>query len=50
MASDALLELNGIKAGYGRAALVLRDLTVKVPAGTIVCLVGPNGAGKSTVL
>jgi branched-chain amino acid transport system ATP-binding protein len=48
--SEALLELNGIKAGYGRAALVLRDLTVKVPAGTIVCLVGPNGAGKSTVL
>jgi branched-chain amino acid transport system ATP-binding protein len=48
--SEALLELDGIKAGYGRAALVLRDLTVKVPAGTIVCLVGPNGAGKSTVL
>jgi branched-chain amino acid transport system ATP-binding protein len=23
---------------------------VKVPAGTVVCLVGPNGAGKSTVL
>jgi branched-chain amino acid transport system ATP-binding protein len=50
LVSEALLELNGIKAGYGRAALVLRDLTVKVPAGTIVCLVGPNGAGKSTVL
>jgi branched-chain amino acid transport system ATP-binding protein len=50
LASEPLLELNGIKAGYGRAALVLRDLTVKVPAGTIVCLVGPNGAGKSTVL
>lgn len=30
--------------------MVLRGLTVKVPAGTIVCLVGPNGAGKSTVL
>ncbi|WP_223405654.1 ABC transporter ATP-binding protein [Occultella gossypii] len=45
-----LLELNGIEAGYGRAALVLRGLTVKVPPRTIVCLVGPNGAGKSTVL
>ena len=45
-----LLELNDIEAGYGRAALVLRGLTVKVPAGTVVCLVGPNGAGKSTVL
>ncbi|GAB2445742.1 ABC transporter ATP-binding protein [Nocardioides hungaricus] len=55
MASDThppeyLLELTDIEAGYGRAALVLRGLTVKVPAGSIVCLVGPNGAGKSTVL
>ncbi|WP_028471495.1 ABC transporter ATP-binding protein [Nocardioides alkalitolerans] len=56
MASDAphpprpLLELVDVEAGYGRAALVLRGLTVRVPAATIVCLVGPNGAGKSTVL
>lgn len=49
-ASDSLLELNDIQAGYGRAAMVLRGLTVRVPAGKIVCLVGPNGAGKSTVL
>jgi branched-chain amino acid transport system ATP-binding protein len=45
-----MLELIDIQAGYGRAALVLRGLTVKVPATTVVCLVGPNGAGKSTVL
>lgn len=50
MASENLLELNDVQAGYGRAAMVLRGLTVKVPAGKIVCLVGPNGAGKSTVL
>jgi branched-chain amino acid transport system ATP-binding protein len=48
--SDVILELNGIEAGYGKAALVLRGLTVQVPRGTVVCLVGPNGAGKSTVL
>jgi branched-chain amino acid transport system ATP-binding protein len=48
--SDFLLELRDIQAGYGRAALVLRGLTVQVPPGTVVCLVGPNGAGKSTVL
>jgi branched-chain amino acid transport system ATP-binding protein len=47
---DAVLRLDGIEAGYGRAALVLRGLDVGVPAGTVVCLVGPNGAGKSTVL
>jgi branched-chain amino acid transport system ATP-binding protein len=45
-----MLELVDIEAGYGRAALVLRGLTVRVPANTVVCLVGPNGAGKSTVL
>ena len=45
-----LLELGDVEAGYGRAALVLRGLSVTVPAGTVVCLVGPNGAGKSTVL
>ena len=50
MASDYLLDLDDIQAGYGRAAMVLRGLTVQVPAGKIVCLVGPNGAGKSTVL
>jgi len=47
---EYLLELEDIEAGYGRAALVLRGLTVKVPPATVVCLVGPNGAGKSTVL
>ena len=48
---DYLLELDDIEAGYGRAALVLRGLTVQgADRPSIVCLVGPNGAGKSTVL
>jgi branched-chain amino acid transport system ATP-binding protein len=50
LASEYLLELRDIEAGYGRAALVLRGLTVRVPPSSVVCLVGPNGAGKSTVL
>ena len=48
--SEPMLALVDIEASYGRAALVLRGLTVKVPATTVVCLVGPNGAGKSTAL
>ncbi|MFI6902896.1 ABC transporter ATP-binding protein [Nonomuraea sp. NPDC050394] len=48
--SEPLLSLKDITAGYGRAALVLRGLSVMVEAGQVVCLVGPNGAGKSTVL
>lgn len=50
MASEVVLELSDIEAGYGKAALVLRGLSVSVERGTVVCLVGPNGAGKSTVL
>ncbi|GAA2675552.1 ABC transporter ATP-binding protein [Nonomuraea recticatena] len=48
--SEIVLALNDLEAGYGRAALVLRGLSVTVEAGQVVCLVGPNGAGKSTVL
>jgi branched-chain amino acid transport system ATP-binding protein len=48
--SDPVFSLQDVEAGYGRAALVLRGLSVTVPAGSVVCLVGPNGAGKSTVL
>jgi branched-chain amino acid transport system ATP-binding protein len=49
-AAQPLLSLDDVEAGYGRAALVLRGLTVHVPPATVVCLVGPNGAGKSTAL
>jgi branched-chain amino acid transport system ATP-binding protein len=45
-----VFEVLDVEAGYGRAALVLRGLSVRVDAGQVVCLVGPNGAGKSTVL
>ncbi|MCI4321868.1 MAG: ABC transporter ATP-binding protein [Thermoplasmata archaeon] len=47
--SDPVLQLSNITAGYGRST-VLRDVTVEIPAGTIVALLGPNGAGKSTFL
>jgi branched-chain amino acid transport system ATP-binding protein len=43
------LALEGITAGYGRTT-VLRDVTVTVPAGSVVALIGPNGAGKTTLL
>lgn len=29
---------------------VLRDITLNIPAGKIVCIVGPSGCGKSTLL
>lgn len=48
--SDPVLALSNVEAGYGRAAPVLRGLSITVRPQEVVCLVGPNGAGKSTVL
>lgn len=44
-----MLRLDRISAGYGRAQ-VLRDLSLEVQPGEILCLLGRNGAGKSTVM
>jgi branched-chain amino acid transport system ATP-binding protein len=44
-----LLELSGVRAGYGRVE-VLRDVDVKVAEGELVTVIGANGAGKSTLL
>jgi branched-chain amino acid transport system ATP-binding protein len=44
-----MLRLEGVTAGYGRIA-ALRDVTLEVRAGELVCLVGANGAGKTTTL
>lgn len=44
-----MLELRGVGAGYGKAQ-VLRDLTLDVRAGEILCVLGRNGAGKTTMM
>ncbi len=44
-----MLALERINAGYGRAQ-VLRDLSLSVASGEILCLLGRNGAGKTTAL
>ncbi len=44
-----MLELRGIGAGYGRAQ-VLREMSLRVGVGEILCLLGRNGAGKTTAM
>jgi manganese/zinc/iron transport system ATP- binding protein len=43
------LEVAGLSAGYG-STFVLRDISLVVPAGSVLGLIGPNGSGKSTLL
>ena len=47
--ADTLLELKGVRAGYGDA-VVLDDVSLEVPAGESVAVLGRNGVGKSTLL
>ncbi len=47
--SDALLAIDGLRAGYGRIE-ILRGLSLRVRARTLCAIVGANGAGKTTLL
>ena len=42
-----MLELQGVDTAYGGVPM-LRDVSLSVRSGEIVCLLGPNGAGKTT--
>lgn len=43
------LKARGVVAGYRRKPPVLVDVSISVPAGTIVGLAGPSGTGKTTL-
>ena len=45
-----LLELENVEVVYDRVILVLRGVSLVLPAGGMVALLGANGAGKSTTL
>jgi branched-chain amino acid transport system ATP-binding protein len=44
-----MLELERLNSGYGRAQ-VLRDVSLSVSSGEVLCLFGRNGAGKTTTM
>jgi branched-chain amino acid transport system ATP-binding protein len=49
MTAAALLQLEGLRAGYGHVE-VLHGVSLTVREGSMVAIVGPNGAGKTTLM
>lgn len=45
----SLLETRHLKVSYG-SVVALKDMSLDVKTGELVCLIGANGAGKSTAL
>jgi len=44
------LAFDGVSFAYRGDEHVLRDVSVRIPAGTVCALVGPSGAGKTTFI
>jgi len=49
-AGPPLLSVNSIEVVYDHVILVLKGVSLSLPAGDVVTLLGANGAGKSTTL
>jgi sulfate-transporting ATPase len=50
---DVVIEAKGLTKAYGEAGkerLLLHQLDLSIPPGSIVGVIGPNGAGKTTLL
>jgi osmoprotectant transport system ATP-binding protein len=50
VAQDVMIRLDGVAKTYPDGTVAVRDLSLSVPRGSLVCLVGPSGCGKSTTL
>lgn len=44
-----MLSVRGLEAGYGDS-VILRDVSIEVRPGQVVCVLGRNGVGKTTLM
>lgn len=49
MNTDTIVEFNNISKFFG-SVIALKNVTMHVKKGEIMCLLGDNGAGKSTLI
>ena len=49
MADPALLEVRSVSKYFG-SVIALKDISMAINAGEVMCLLGDNGAGKSTLI
>lgn len=45
-----MLVLRNVSNGYIKNKLIIKDINLEVPSGTICGFIGPNGSGKSTTI
>jgi len=48
-AAPPLLETRNVSVEFG-SVIALRDISITLRAGEVLCLLGDNGAGKSTLI
>ena len=49
MRDSPVLDTQAVSVRLGKS-LVLNDVTLSIPRGTVTAIIGPNGSGKSTLL